>query len=230
MRDFETGNSGFISLHRSVLNKNYSTDELALWVTLLLLANHQEGYTRDGVQLRRGEFKTGRRQLAELTGINEFKIERILRRFEDAQQLHIKCTTKYRIISITNYDRFQAQSDVLHTNNNNNKNNKETTSGETTENPAPGKRPKKSSARFDFESLYQLYPRREAKERGMKKLQKQIQTEADFELLSLAVKKYAQEREGEDSNYTLNWANFADRWREILERPEKKKPARIGYF
>lgn len=230
MRDLETGNSGFITLHRSVLNKNYSPDELALWVTLLLLANHQESYTRDGVSLRRGEFKTGRKQLSEITGMNEFKIERLLKRFEDAQQLHIKCTTKYRVISITNYDRFQTQSDVLHTNNNNNNNNKETTSGETPEIEPPGKRLNKNSTRFDFDSLYELYPRKEAKDRGMKKLQKQIQSEDDFQLLALAVKKYAAERNGEDHNYTLNWANFADRWREILERPEKKKPAQIGYF
>jgi hypothetical protein len=236
MRDLETGNSGYVCLHRSLLNKSYSSEEMHLWVVLLMKANYEDTVTRDGVQLKRGELKTGRKQLAEITGINEHKIERLLKRFSDAQQLSIRCTTKYRVISITNYASYQEGAQDLSTDKNSKNNKNKDTNGQNENEIGQtsslfGVEEKTKTERFDFESVYENYPRKEKKERGMRVLKKQIRTEADFEAFKKAVEVYAKKRQGQDPKYTMNFASFAESWREVLqeaETPTQSKP--LGFF
>ena len=107
--DLENGSSGYISIHRSLQNKNWYSepDYLSLWIHLLLSANHKDKFIQ-GIEIKRGQLKTGRNQLAEITGINSSKIERILTFFEESeQQIEQQKTNKFRIITIKKYDDYQ---------------------------------------------------------------------------------------------------------------------------
>ena len=60
------------------------------------------------VDIKRGQLLTGRNKLSEYTGINRSKLERLLNLLESEQQIEQLKTTKYRLISIVNYDAYQS--------------------------------------------------------------------------------------------------------------------------
>jgi hypothetical protein len=114
-------NQGWIKLHRKLLESPIFKDALAfqLWVYILLKANHKDGNCLIGntmVDIKRGELLTGRKSLSEATGLNESKVRRLLKLFENSEKVTIKKTTKYSIISIVNYSDYQ-ESDQQPTNN-----------------------------------------------------------------------------------------------------------------
>lgn len=103
---------GWISIHRKILDNPIigKPDYLAVWVVLLLLANHKEHtfiWNNKKQICRRGQILTGRKALAEKTGVNEHKIDRILKYLKSEQQIEQQTTTKFRLITINNYDRYQ---------------------------------------------------------------------------------------------------------------------------
>jgi len=103
---------GWISLHRKILDNPLFKDPqaLTLWVYLLLRANHSDTKALVGnkaIPVKRGEFITGRKSLATSTGINESKIQRLLKLFENEHQIKQQTFTKYRLISIANYSQYQ---------------------------------------------------------------------------------------------------------------------------
>ena len=104
---------GWIKLHRKTLENplTKNPDGFMLWVQLLLRANHKDARIMVGnkfVDIKRGQLLTGRNKLVEYTGINRSKLERLLNLLESEHQIEQQKTTKYRLISITNYDKYQG--------------------------------------------------------------------------------------------------------------------------
>lgn len=106
---------GWIRLHRKITDKAYyrkDSEKVHLWVHLLMCANRKEREEQLGgkpIICKPGEFTTGRKQLADETGISESKIERILTYFEKIeQQIEQQKTTANRLISIVNWGEYQT--------------------------------------------------------------------------------------------------------------------------
>lgn len=132
-------NIGYIKVFRSIMDKGWYKDSecVALWLHLLLKANHKEAEFMLGysiVKLLPGQLVTGRKSLSYETGISESKIERILKLFEIEQQIEQQTNSRNRIITILSWDAYQkseqqvdsprtASEQPVDTNNNNNKNN-----------------------------------------------------------------------------------------------------------
>lgn len=139
--------TGWITVHRKLLDSAIFSDPLALklWIYLLLKANHKKGQYIIGntvIEIPRGSLLTGRKALSKATDIHESKIQRVLKLFEMCDQIEQQTRSKYRLISITNYDSYQnceqqvnskrtASEQQVNTNNNENNvdngNNKEKT-------------------------------------------------------------------------------------------------------
>lgn len=106
-------NSGWIKLHRKLLDNPISRKPAwcALWVTLLLLANHDNRnkfiWNGKEIEQKAGEFVTGRKALSEQTGIPESTIEDILKFLENSCQIRQQKTTKYRLITIVKWNEYQ---------------------------------------------------------------------------------------------------------------------------
>jgi len=103
---------GYIKIHRSLMQKGYykDSDYIHLWVHLLMCATYQEKeYLFNGKieHLKPGQFITGRLKLSNDTGIQQSKVERVLKVFESEHQIEQQGTTKFRIISIVNWDKYQ---------------------------------------------------------------------------------------------------------------------------
>ena len=105
-------NNGFIVLHRKLLDwYGYSSpNRLSLWISLLMLASHEDKrFVFNGlpIELKRGEFVTGRKKLSLLTGISESYVERLMSEFEKEGMLRQQKGNRNRIVSITSYNQYQ---------------------------------------------------------------------------------------------------------------------------
>lgn len=98
----------WIKLHSKILNwewyKDYKTK--SLFIHCLLKANWQDGKYR-GVKVPRGSFITGRKKLSEELGMSEQNIKTALKHLKSTNEITIKSTKKFSIISINNYDMYQ---------------------------------------------------------------------------------------------------------------------------
>ena len=100
--------NGWIKLHRSLLKWEWHDDPntFCLWVHLLLMANHDEQKWH-GMVIPRGSLLTGRKKLAEETGLTEQSVRTSLTKLEKSQNLTKKSTNKFTLITICNYDTYQ---------------------------------------------------------------------------------------------------------------------------
>lgn len=135
---------GWISLHRKVLDNPIvckDSDHLAVWVYLLLNATHSNYDTMfkgKRITLTPGQLLTGRKSISSQIKVDEYKVQRILKTFENEHQIAQQTTSQNRLISILNWDSYQqgAQQNAqqvhndcttsaqrVHTNNNGNKDN-----------------------------------------------------------------------------------------------------------
>jgi len=105
--------NGWFKFYRSDLSNPFitkDTDHLALWVFLLAEAAIEPTEAVLGgkkMVLQPGQLTTGRKQLSQKTGINEYKIERTLNCFENAHLIAQQKTNKNRLISILSWDERQ---------------------------------------------------------------------------------------------------------------------------
>jgi len=104
---------GWIKVHRSIIDKGWFSDSQAvhLWMYLLLKATHgtrEVLWNGQVVKIQAGQLLTGRKKISNDTGINESKVERLLKLFENEQQIEQRKTNTSRLISILNYKKFQS--------------------------------------------------------------------------------------------------------------------------
>ena len=131
---------GWIITHRKLRESSFYKDSQAvhLWIHLLISANHKDAQIVRGnkvYEVKRGQLITGRKLLSSETGINESKLQRLLKVFEKCHMIEQQTNSVNRLVSIINYDQYQtseqqvnskrtASEQQVNTNNNdNNKNN-----------------------------------------------------------------------------------------------------------
>jgi hypothetical protein len=111
---------GFIKLYRKsrdnpkMRNPNY----FALWCWILLEANHtvrKQIFGGKVIECLPGQFTTGRKQLSDLSGIPESNIQKILSSMERDGLLSQQTSNTNRLISITNWDRYQKSNNKVTT-------------------------------------------------------------------------------------------------------------------
>lgn len=106
---------GWIKLYRKLQEKAFyrkDSEAVHLWIHILISANHAEREETLGgktIVCKPGQFTTGRKQLAESTGINESKIERLLKKFEEIeQQIEQQKTSTNRLITVRSWSEYQG--------------------------------------------------------------------------------------------------------------------------
>jgi len=78
---------------------------------LIMKANHKHGRWQ-GHDIGRGQLITGRHALSKETGISPKSVRTCLERLKSTNEVAIKTTNKFSIITICNYDRYQSQEDA----------------------------------------------------------------------------------------------------------------------
>lgn len=71
--------------------------------------------------------------------------------------------------------------------------------------------------RFDFDAIYQKYPKKEGKTKGLEKCRAQIKTQEEYNLLWLAVDRYVDLKKNEDPKFLKKFDTFMTSWRDWLD-------------
>ena len=106
--------NGFITLHRKITEWEWYTDgnTMRLFVHLLLKANHKEKKWR-GQTIERGQLITGRKVLAEELKMGEQQVRTSLGHLKSTNEITIKSTNKFSLVTLVNYDFYQTKKDEL---------------------------------------------------------------------------------------------------------------------
>lgn len=99
---------------------------VSLWIHLLMKANSEDKKWR-GEVIKRGSFITSRSNLADMVGISEQQVRTCLKRLESTNEIELKVTNKYTLITICKYDTYQATESTI---------NQQSTSESTNNQPA----------------------------------------------------------------------------------------------
>lgn len=99
---------GYIKLHRSLLDWEWYNDSVVkdVFLHLLLSANHKDNKYK-GIEIKKGQLLTGRLKLASDLNLTEMQIRTALKKLKSTNEITIKTTSKYSIISIKNWDKYQ---------------------------------------------------------------------------------------------------------------------------
>lgn len=105
---------GWIKVYRKLQEKSFykkDSEAVHLWIHILMSATHKPTEETLGgrkIICQPGQFTTGRKQLANSTGINESKIERLLTKFEKIeQQIEQQKSNTNRLITVLNWSEYQ---------------------------------------------------------------------------------------------------------------------------
>lgn len=103
-------NSGYIKLHRSILEWEWWDDlnTYRLFTYLLLTANFEEKKWH-GITIKRGQVLTSLDTLSKETGLSVGQIRRSLALLISTSEITSETTNQYRIISVCNYDAYQGE-------------------------------------------------------------------------------------------------------------------------
>lgn len=101
---------GWIKLHRIFTDWEWYHDSrmVHLFLHLIISANNRDGEWR-GLAVKKGQLITGRKEICNKTGMSEQSIRTCLSRLKSTNEITIKSTNKYSIITITKYEQYQSQ-------------------------------------------------------------------------------------------------------------------------
>jgi hypothetical protein len=144
---------GYIKLWRKIRDnpRLHDPDYLSVWIWCLLEATYSDRKSILGgkeINLKPGQFTTGRRQFSELCGVQESKLERILTCFVNIHQIEQQTTNTNRLISICNWGDYQENKQQV--------NNNRTTNEQQVNTPKECKKEKKSDIAFVSPSLEEV--------------------------------------------------------------------------
>lgn len=107
--------SSWVKVSRKLLTSAIASkpEYLAVWMHLILSASYKAGDVLVGHQvitLQPGQLVFGRIKFAQQIGVSEHTLRMALKSLETLQQITIKSESKYSIISITNWAKYQTDS------------------------------------------------------------------------------------------------------------------------
>lgn len=105
--------SGFITIHRSLLNWEWYSDinTTRMFIHCLLKANHRDKKHK-GQMIKRGSFLTSVEMLSNECNLTPKKVRTALEHLKKTNELAIETSPKGSIVSIKNYDLYQTMANV----------------------------------------------------------------------------------------------------------------------
>jgi len=121
--------AGHIKLDRKIVNWEWYQDHnvCRLFIHLLIMANYKEGKWQ-GHLVKRGQLITGTDSLSKQTSLTVMQIRTCLNKLKKTEEITIKTTSRFSVITICKYDSYQSLSEE-----NNKQDNEQVTSNITIE-------------------------------------------------------------------------------------------------
>lgn len=216
--------NGYIKLWRSLADWEWYKDwkTTRLFVHLLITANYEDG-TWQNIEVKRGQRVTSVAKLSEETGLSSKEIRGILDRLKKTNELAIKTTNKYTIITIEKYEFYQSDIE---------KRANKTANNGADKGQAEGQQRKKERNKEyiytpEFEEFYSQYPRSGEKRRTFTNWNTAIKTCTADELIK-AAQNYNSAVKGREKDFIKTSANFLGKEKIYLDyivnetKPERK--------
>lgn len=110
--------NGYIKLFRKLIRWGWYQDSVVkdLFLHCLICASYKD-FEWMGMELKAGQFITGRKKLAEELGFSEQQIRTAISKLESTGEISIFSTNKYSIITVTNWENYQGDSNEQPTEN-----------------------------------------------------------------------------------------------------------------
>jgi hypothetical protein len=104
--------SGWIKIHRKFLEWQWfeKTEAVHLFIYLILKANHKD-LQWQGITIKRGQLVASLNKISADTGISIQSIRTLLKKFENTNEISLKSTNRYSIVTICKYDSYQDEND-----------------------------------------------------------------------------------------------------------------------
>ena len=101
---------GWIKIHRQICQWEWydCPPVFCLFIHLLLMANWEKGKWH-GMPVKVGQLVTSREKLSEVTGLSIQQVRTALKKLQNTQEITIKSTKQYTLITICNYDKYQCE-------------------------------------------------------------------------------------------------------------------------
>lgn len=110
--------NGYIKLFRKLIRWGWYQDSVVkdLFLHCLICASYKD-FEWMGMELKAGQLITGRKKLAEELGFSEQQIRTAISKLESTGEISIFSTNKYSIITVTNWENYQGESNEQPTEN-----------------------------------------------------------------------------------------------------------------
>jgi hypothetical protein len=129
--------SGWIKIHRKFLDWQWfgKSEPVHLFIYLLLKANHKDGQWQ-GIDIKRGQLITSFGKISSDTGISLQVVRTLLKKFENTNEIVVKSTNKFTMLTILKYECYQDENDSTNkpTTNNQQTTNKQLTTNKNVKN------------------------------------------------------------------------------------------------
>ena len=101
--------NGYIKLFRKLIRWGWYQDSVVkdLFLHCLICASYKD-FEWMGMELKAGQFITGRKKLAEELGFSEQQIRTAIKKLESTGEITTKSTNRYSVITVVNWDNYQG--------------------------------------------------------------------------------------------------------------------------
>lgn len=213
---------GWIKMYRKIEDNPVvckDNDYYRVWHHLLYNATHQERvviFNNQKKTIHPGQYITGRKLIADKCNVSESKVERILKWFENDQQIEQQTTTKGRLITILNWGLYQnteQQNEQI-------VGNTQTILKQrmiTNKNEKNVKNERNNISIAQFEEFWKAYPKKRNKETCLKWYMKNKPTEEEQKQILLAIAFFKNDQQWKDEQYIPYPSTFLNqkRWEDI---------------
>jgi len=124
--------SGWVKIHRKFLDWEWfnKSEAVHLFLYMLIKANHKDAKWQ-GNDVKRGQFISSLGNISNATGISIQQIRTILKKLEKTNEIEVKSTSQFTIVTICKYECYQDENE---TTNKPLTNNQQTTNKQSTTN------------------------------------------------------------------------------------------------
>jgi DNA-binding transcriptional MerR regulator len=157
--------SGWIKLHRKFLDWEWfnKSEAVHLFLYMLIKANHKDAKWQ-GNDVKRGQFISSLGNISNATGISIQQIRTILKKLEKTNEIEVKSTSQFTIVSICKYECYQDENE---TTNKPLTNNQQTINKQSTTNKND-----KKEKNILFDEFWTLYSKSVDKQKCLDKFEK----------------------------------------------------------
>lgn len=108
--------NGWIKLHRELVDWEWYQDAntMRVFLHVLISANHKAAKWR-GIAIERGQFVTSYDHLAKALGLTIQNVRTSISKLKKSENLTVKSTSRYTILSVCNYDTYQSREEPTNT-------------------------------------------------------------------------------------------------------------------